>query len=63
MKTWGINYKSQDHNEFGFWRFVKNRIMSLYALLRTVLPRLLQAKVDRHNWGPTIFNLRVFIKE
>jgi len=26
-----------------------NRIMSVYVLLRTVVPRLLRAKVDRHN--------------
>jgi len=26
--------------------------MSVYVLLRTVVPRLLRAKVDRHNWGP-----------
>jgi len=30
-----------------------NRIMSVYVLLRTVVPCLLRAKVDRHNWGPT----------
>jgi len=28
---------------------VMNRIMSVYVLLRTVVPRLLRAKVDRHN--------------
>jgi len=28
-----------------------NRIMSVYVLLRTVVPRLLRAKVDRHNEG------------
>ena len=33
-----------------------NRIMSVYMLLRTVVPRLLWAKVDRHNWGPTTSN-------
>jgi len=27
--------------------------MSVYVLLHTVVPRLLRAKVDRHNWGPT----------
>ena len=26
-----------------------NRIMSVYVLLRTVVPHLLRAKVDRHN--------------
>jgi len=27
--------------------------MSVYVLLHTVVPRLLRAKVDRHNWMPT----------
>ena len=27
----------------------RNRIMSVYVPLRTVVPRLLRAKVDRHN--------------
>ena len=27
--------------------------MSVYVLLRTIVPRLLRAKVDRHNWGTT----------
>jgi len=34
---------------YSYW----NRIMSVYRLLRTVVPRLLRAKVGRHNWGPT----------
>jgi len=33
-----------------------NRIMSVYVLLRTVVPRLLRAKIHRHNWRPTTSN-------
>jgi len=34
-------------------RGAKNRVMSVYVLLRTVVPRLLRAKVDSHNGGHT----------